>query len=58
MSDNKSKVSQQDRSRINMSEDYEVRYWTETLGVSKEQLQATVKKVGSTAEAVRKALKK
>jgi hypothetical protein len=41
-----------------MSEDYEVHYWTETLGVSKDQLQATVKKVGSTAEAIRKALKK
>src|SRR5438874_13442166 len=34
----------QDRARISMSEDYEVRYWTEALGVSKEQLAAAVTK--------------
>jgi hypothetical protein len=47
---------QQDRSRINMHEEHEVRYWTEKLGVSKEQLQAAVDKVGNSAAAVRKEL--
>jgi len=47
---------QQDRSRINMHEEHEVRYWTEALGVSKEQLQAAVDKVGNSAEAVREEL--
>lgn len=45
-----------DRSRINMHEDYEVKYWTKTLGVSKEQLQKAVDKVGNSAAAVRKEL--
>lgn len=30
----------QDRARISMSEEHEVRYWTKALGVSKEQLAA------------------
>lgn len=55
MDDLKNK-GQQDRSRINMSEEHEVRYWTEALGVSKERLQAAVNKVGNSAEAVRKEL--
>jgi hypothetical protein len=43
-----------DRSKINMSEDYEVKYWTKELGVSKDKLQKAVNKVGNSAEAVRK----
>ena len=46
-----------DRSRINTSQDHEVRYWTEELGVSAEQLQAAVKAVGSSADKVREYLK-
>jgi hypothetical protein len=38
-----------DRSKINMHEDYEVKYWTKELGVSKEQLQKAVDKVGNSA---------
>jgi len=45
-----------DRSKINMHEAWEVDYWTEELGVSKEQLQHAVKKVGGSAAAVRKEL--
>ena len=48
----------QDRARISMIEDHEVRYWTKELGVTKEQLAAAVKKVGSSAEAVRRELDK
>jgi Protein of unknown function (DUF3606) len=45
-----------DRSKVNMHEDYEVKHWTKQLGVSKEQLQKVVDKVGSSAAAVRKEL--
>jgi hypothetical protein len=43
----------QDRSRINLSEEHEVRYWTHALGVSKEQLAVAVQAVGSSADRVR-----
>jgi len=39
MSDNKAKTGPQDASKISMSEDYEVQYWTKTLGVSREELE-------------------
>jgi hypothetical protein len=57
MSDDKTKRGAQDRSRISLSEDYEVRYWTEALGVSKERLEELVRKHGNSAEKIRKALK-
>ena len=56
MADDKSKRGQQDRSRINMHEDYEVRYWTKYLGVSRDELQRAVDKVGPSAASVRKEL--
>lgn len=58
MADDKNNRGPQDRSRISMSEDYEVRYWTEALGVSKEELQRAVDQVGNGADAVREYLKK
>ena len=42
-----------DRSKINMHEPYEVKYWTKELGVSMERLQEVVDKVGNAAAAVR-----
>jgi hypothetical protein len=54
--DDLKKRGSQDRSKINMSEDYEVKYWSRELRVSKEQLQAAVDKVGNSAAAVRKEL--
>jgi hypothetical protein len=42
----------QDRSRVNVHEDYEVRYWTQKWDVSKEQLTAAVQKVGVSVNAV------
>lgn len=54
--DDLKKRGSQDRSKINMHEDYEVKYWTKELGVSKEQLQKAVDKVGNGAAAVRKEL--
>ncbi|MEK9284777.1 MULTISPECIES: DUF3606 domain-containing protein [unclassified Bradyrhizobium] len=56
MSDNLTKKDQRDRSKINMHEDFEVKNWTKELGVSKEELQRAVDKVGNSAAAVRKEL--
>ncbi len=58
MPDSLSQKSPQDASRINMNEDWEVRYWTGKFGVSREQLAEAVKKVGVSASAVAKALGK
>jgi hypothetical protein len=58
MSDDKKDRGEPDRSRISLSEDYEVRYWTERLGVTKEQLAVAIDKVGNSADAVRRALGK
>jgi len=54
--DSLTKKDQPDRSKINMHEDYEVRHWTRALGVTKEELQKAVDKVGNSAAAVRKEL--
>jgi hypothetical protein len=45
-----------DRSKINMQQPHEVRYWIRHLGVSKEELQKAIEKVGNTAATVRKEL--
>jgi Protein of unknown function (DUF3606) len=47
MSDNTSKTGSPDRDRISTSEDYEVRYWSEKFGVSKDELINAVKESGS-----------
>lgn len=56
MPDNLTNRVQPDRSKINMHEPYEVKYWTRALGVSKDELQKAVDKVGNSAAAVRKEL--
>jgi len=45
-----------DRSKINMQERWEVKYWARELGVSHAELQKAVDKVGNSAAAVRKEL--
>lgn len=47
-----------DRSRVNVHEDYEVRYWTEKWGVTEERLRQAVQKVGVSVEAVARELGK
>jgi hypothetical protein len=42
----------QDRRRVNIHEDHEVRYWTEKWGITKQQLADAVKKAGVSADAV------
>ncbi|MFL6607889.1 MAG: DUF3606 domain-containing protein [Pseudomonas sp.] len=47
-----------DRSRINTSEEWELRYWTKEFGVTEDELKAAVAAVGAGAEDVRRQLKK
>ncbi len=56
MSDDPSQRGPQDRTRINLHEDYEVRYWTQMLGCTPEELRAAVEAVGVSADAVRRHL--
>ena len=58
MADDENEVGAADRSRISLSEDYEVRDWTASLGVSEQELRAAVDAVGNSADAVRAYLKK
>ena len=53
MADDKTKVGGQDRTRINLSEDYEVSDWCNSLGVTEEQLRMAVAAVSDEAEPVR-----
>ena len=57
MPDNKSQTGGQDRTRISLSEDYEVRDWAQKFGVTPEQLKAAVQAVGNDAKAVEAHLK-
>ena len=57
MSDNKSNRGAPDRDRIDMHDEDEVRNWTKSLGVSKEELQQAVAAVGDRAEKVREHLR-
>ncbi|KQS54459.1 hypothetical protein ASG17_12615 [Brevundimonas sp. Leaf363] len=56
MSDDKSKTGGQDRDRISLSEDYEVRDWAAKFGVTEDALRRAVERVGDRAEDVRKEL--
>lgn len=56
MADDLSNRGAQDRSRINVNEEHELRYWTETLNVSEDRLRAAVSEVGVSADAVRQFL--
>jgi len=58
MSDDKKDKGEPDRSRISLSQDHEVHYWTERLGVTRVQLAVAVHKFGNSADAVRRALGK
>ncbi|TDS83661.1 DUF3606 domain-containing protein [Comamonas sp. JUb58] len=57
MPDDKTKPGGQDRSRINVNEDYELRDWSKKFSVSPDQLKAAVKAVGTSASAVEQHLK-
>lgn len=57
MSDDKTKSGGQDRERINVHEDYEVRDWAKSLNTTPERLKEAVQAVGDRAEKVREFLK-
>jgi hypothetical protein len=56
MADDTSKRGGADRTRINLNEDYEVRYWTKALGVTEERLRELVREHGNSAEKIREEL--
>lgn len=56
MSDDNSNIGSQDRRRININQDFELRYWSHALGVSSASIRAAVKKVGPIASDVRREL--
>jgi len=43
--------------RVNVRRDYELRYWSERLGVTRDAVEAAVKKVGTRAEDVARELR-
>lgn len=57
MSDDKNQSGGQDRQRINLGEDYEVRHWSTRFGVTPEQLRNAVARVGDRADEVERYLK-
>lgn len=57
MSDDKTKSGGQDRKRINLTEDYEVRDWSKKFGATEDELREAVQAVGNDAAAVEAHLK-
>ena len=57
MADDKTKTGGQDRTRISIAEDYEVRDWSRKFGVTPDELKAAVQAVGNEARAVEAHLK-
>jgi hypothetical protein len=58
MADNPGNRGGQDRERINIHQDHELRDWSKKFGVLKEQLKEAVHAVGDRADKVRQYLKR
>lgn len=58
MSDDLNNRGAADRSLISLAEAHEVKYWTQALGVSFDELKRAVDKVGHSADKVREELGK
>ena len=58
MADDLRNRGNQDRSRVNINEKWEVEYWTKKWGVTRAQLVAAVKEVGVSVAALAKKLGK
>jgi len=56
MPDDTAQRSHQDQLMINVNEPHEVRYWTQRLGCSEQQLREAVAKAGAMAKDVRMVL--
>jgi len=52
MSDDVRNRGPEDRSRINVNEPWELKYWSKTLGVTPDRLKEVVQKVGTRTEDV------
>jgi hypothetical protein len=57
MSDDKSKSQGQDRQRINVNQEYELRDWARSMNTTPERLKEAVQAVGDRADKVREYLK-
>ena len=57
MSDDRTKRGAADRARINMSQEHEVKYWTEKFGVTREKLQEAINAAGTMASSVEQRLR-
>ncbi|CAM5793115.1 DUF3606 domain-containing protein [Rhizobacter fulvus] len=57
MSDDQTNASGQDRKRINVNQDYELRDWSKKFGVTPDRLKEAVAAVGDRAEKVEAYLK-
>ncbi|MFK3875883.1 DUF3606 domain-containing protein [Pantoea agglomerans] len=58
MADDLNRREPEDKRFISLSEDWEVRYWTKALGVTKEELQKAVAAVGTGTAKVKEYLGK
>ncbi|MBA3774578.1 MAG: DUF3606 domain-containing protein [Ramlibacter sp.] len=56
MSDDKSKSQGQDRQRINVNQEYELRDWAKSLNTTPEKLKEAVQAVGDRSDKVREFL--
>lgn len=56
MADDRKDRGAQDRARIDVNEEHEVRYWTKKWGITKDQLMSAVRQVGVSVAAVAKRL--
>lgn len=55
--DDKTKRGPQDASRVNVNEDYELQYWSERFGVSRDELRKAVAEVGPSVKSIEALLK-
>jgi hypothetical protein len=53
MADDSSIRGPADRNRVNLNEDWELKYWAKELSASADELRAAVKAVGTSVEDVR-----
>ena len=58
MADNTNVRSGQDRKRVNVHQEHEVRWWTQKWGVSREELEKAVQAVGTSVNKVEEYLNK
>jgi hypothetical protein len=58
MADNPNLRTGQDRKRVNVHQEHEVRWWTQKWGVSREELERAVQAVGTSVNEVEKYLNK